>query len=186
MENNAIIIDYLPTGYSNSNSTKPIAQAIGTHYFTLLELAPKKGIDLKINDTVYIGKGKRDKIYRVLGKLDVKKLTPTSLKEIDYTIKDIVKTNEQYYVNFFNTSEGITLTLHQLNLLPGINGSKVTTILRERKRKKFDSFEDIKNRVPSVKNPEENIVEKIKEELGIIPHKRKHLFRIFTKSPNKI
>ena len=41
---------------------KPVAQAIGTDQFTLLELAPKHGIDLEIQETVYIGKGTRDKI----------------------------------------------------------------------------------------------------------------------------
>ena len=55
-------MDYLSLGYVQSDMSKfkgkAIAQAIGTSYFTLLELAPKKGVDLEIQDTVYIGKGK--------------------------------------------------------------------------------------------------------------------------------
>ena len=64
-EEHAVILDYLSLGYVNSDMSKfkgkAIAQAIGTDYFTLLELVPKRGVDLEIQDTVYIGKGKRDK-----------------------------------------------------------------------------------------------------------------------------
>ena len=63
-EEHAVILDYLSLGYVNSDMSKfkgkAIAQAIGTDYFTLLELVPKRGVDLEIQDTVYIGKGKRD------------------------------------------------------------------------------------------------------------------------------
>ena len=56
-EDNAVILDYLSLGYINSDMSKfrgkPVAQAIGRDYFTLLELTPKEGIDLGIQDTVY-------------------------------------------------------------------------------------------------------------------------------------
>ncbi len=185
MEDYAIILDYLPSGYPKSNKNKPIAQSIGINNFTLLELAPKNGVDLEIQDTVYIGKGKRDKIYRVLGKFDAQKITKISIAEIDNALISIVTDNEQEFVNFFNSAGGITLTLHQLGLLPGINSKMVENLIRERDIKPFDSFDDIRNRVPSVKNPKKNIVEKIKEELGITPIKKRHMFRLFTKAPNK-
>ena len=86
---------------------KAIAQAIGTEQFTLLELAPKTGVDLEIQDTVYIGKGKRDKIYRVLGKLDFENLTATSRIELEYAIRDIVESQEEKFVEFFNTAEAL-------------------------------------------------------------------------------
>ena len=67
-EEYAIILDYLPLGYLNSSKSKfggkPIAQAIGIDTFVFLELAPKNGVTLEIGELVYIGKGKRDKIYR--------------------------------------------------------------------------------------------------------------------------
>jgi putative nucleotide binding protein len=104
-EENAVILDYLSRGYVKSDMSKfggkAIAQAIGTEQFTLLELAPKTGVDLEIQDTVYIGKGKRDKIYRVLGKLNFENLTATSRIELEYAIRDIVEANEQKYVDFF-------------------------------------------------------------------------------------
>ena len=46
-EEHAVILDYLSLGYVNSDMSKfkgkAIAQAIGTDYFTLLELVPKRG-----------------------------------------------------------------------------------------------------------------------------------------------
>lgn len=69
-EDNAVILDYLSLGYVKPDMSKfkgkPIAQAIGIDYFTLLELSPQDGTNLEIHDTVYIGKGKRDKINRIL------------------------------------------------------------------------------------------------------------------------
>ena len=188
-ENYAIILDYLPMGYLNSSMTKfqgkPIAQAIGIDMFTFLELGPKTGVILEIGEVVYIGKGKRDKIYRILGKLDVENLTRSSILEIDDAIDEIVEAHEQRYVNYFNTSGSISMKLHGLGLLPGINGQMVRNILKERDRKRFKSFEDIKNRVPSVKNPQKNVSDKIREELNLIPQKKKHNIRIFTPIPKK-
>ena len=90
-EENAVVLDYLSRGYVKSDMSKfggkPIAQAIGTEQFTLLELAPKNGVDLEIQDQVYIGKGKRDKIYRVLGKLDYE----NKQREYDNLLKEYKK-----------------------------------------------------------------------------------------------
>ena len=186
-ENNAIILDYLPRGYVKRGMSnyegKPIAQAIGTEFFTFLELAPKKGIDLEIQENVYIGKGKRDKIYRVLGKLDSENLTATSRIELSYAIEDIVDLNEEKYVEFFNTAGSISWDLHGLGLLPGIGPKTVGVILKQRERKKFESFDDIEKRVSAIKDVRELIIRRINEELGLIESRRKHKFYLFTQEP---
>ena len=156
-EDNAVILDYLSLGYINSDMSKfkgkPVAQAIGRDYFTLLELAPKRGVDLEIQDTVFIGKGKRDKIYRVLGKFNFENLTATSRIELDYAIRDIVISRKDEYINFFNTSGPVNTRLHQLELLPGIGKKYMWEIIEEREKKPFESFEDITKRVPSLTDP---------------------------------
>ena len=162
---------------------KPIAQAIGTEFFTFLELAPKKGIDLEIQERVYIGKGKRDKIYRVLGKLDQENLTATSRIELSYAIEEIVDINEEKYVEFFNTAGSISWDLHGLGLLPGIGSKTVNVILKEREKKQFESFEDIENRVSAIKDVRELIIKRIHEELGLMESRRKHQFYVFTQEP---
>ena len=131
-EENAVVLDYLSRGYIKSDMSKfggkPIAQAIGTERFTLLELSPKNSVDLEMQETVYIGRDKREKIYKVLGKLDFENLTATSRIELDYAIRDIVEANEEKYVEFFNTADSVSTRLHSLELIPGI-GEKVANCI---------------------------------------------------------
>ena len=68
-EEHAIILDYLPNGYPLEGKMMPIAQAIGENNLILLEVVPRRGISLEIGERVYIGEGKRDKIYYILGRL---------------------------------------------------------------------------------------------------------------------
>ena len=187
-EENAVVLDYLSRGYVKSDMSKfggkPIAQAIGTEQFTLLELAPKNGVDLEIQDTVYIGKGKRDKIYRVLGKLDYENLTATSRIELDYAIKEIVEQNEENFVEFFNTADAVSTRLHSLELIPGIGKKYMWDIINERDKKKFESFEDIAERLPTLADPASMIVNRIKQELdSTTPRRGKNKYYLFTQPP---
>jgi len=187
-EENAVVLDYLSRGYVKSDMSKfggkPIAQAIGTDQFTLLELVPKNGVALEIQDTVYIGKGKRDKIYRVLGKLDYENLTATSRIELDYAIKEIVEQNEENFVEFFNTADAVSTRLHSLELIPGIGKKYMWDIINERDKKKFESFEDIAERLPTLADPASMIVNRIKQELdSTTPRRGKNKYYLFTQPP---
>ena len=187
-EENAVVLDYLSRGYVKSDMSKfggkPIAQAIGTEQFTLLELAPKNGVALEIQDTVYIGKGKRDKIYRVLGKLDYENLTATSRIELDYAIKEIVEQNEENFVEFFNTADAVSTRLHSLELIPGIGKKYMWDIINERDKKKFESFEDIAERLPTLADTASMIVNRIKQELdSTTPRRGKNKYYLFTQPP---
>ena len=189
-EQNAVVLDYLSRGYVKSDMSKfggkPIAQAIGTEQFTLLELAPKNGVDLEIQDTVYIGKGKREKIYRVLGKLDFENLTATSRIELDYAIRDIVEANEEKFVNFFNTTSSVSTRLHSLELIPGIGKKYMWDIINAREEKPFESFKDITERLPTLTDPAGMIVNRVKQELDINTTRRgKNKYYIFTQAPRK-
>ena len=74
-EENAIVLEYLPNGYPLERKMMPIVQAIGETNLVLLELVPRRGIDLLAGEKVYIGEGKRDKIYYISGRLLKEKLT---------------------------------------------------------------------------------------------------------------
>ena len=187
-EENAVVLDYLSRGYVKAGMSrvggKPIAQAIGTEQFTLLELAPKNGVDLEIQDSVYIGKGKRDKIYRVLGKLDFENLTATSRIELDYAIRDIVEANEERFVEFFNTTDSVSTRLHSLELIPGIGKKYMWDIIKAREEKPFESFEDISKRLPTLADPAGMIVNRVKQELDTTtPRRGKNKYYIFTQPP---
>jgi len=188
MEEYAIILDYLPLGYVKeglpSFKRKPVAQAIGKEEFTLLELIPKENVDLDIHEKVYIGSGKRDKIARVNRRLKYDDLTATARVELNYVIEEIIKANEDKFIEFFNESGPISTRLHQLELLPGIGKKHMWDILNARKEKKFDSFEDIKDRVPMLADPVKLMVKRILLELEATPEKKgKRKYILFTRPP---
>lgn len=173
-EENAIILDYLPNGYPLEGKMMPVAQAIGKKNLVLLELVPRRGISLEVGEEVYIGEGKRDKIYYILGRLHREKLTESSKKQLEEFIEKIVKENEKEFVDFFNKSEAINKRLHQIELLPGFGKKHMQEILKERKEKEFESFEDMKKRIQNLPDPEKAIEKRILLELVNI--ERNNLF----------
>lgn len=189
-EDYAVILDYLSLGYVKKDMStfrgKPVAQAIGTSKFTLLELSPKEGIDLEIQDTVYIGSEKRDKINRVQGKLDFENLTATGRIEIDYAIRKIIESQEEKYVEFFNTVGPLSTRLHKLELIPGIGKKHMWAIIDARKEAPFKSFEDISTRVPLLTDPAGMLANRVKQELDTATVKRgKKKYYLFTQIPRK-
>ena len=93
-EEYAIILDYLPYGYPLEGKMMPLAQAIGETNFTLLQLIPRKGVTLQIREKVYIGEGKRDKIYYIFGRLPTEKLTENAKSQLNEFIEDVVRERE--------------------------------------------------------------------------------------------
>src|SRR3989344_6569401 len=106
-EEYAIILDYLPYGYPLEGKMNPIAHAIGEENLTLLQLIPRKGVSLQIKERVYIGEGKRDKIYYIMGRLPFEKLTENGKVQLDEFIASFIKGNEQKFIGFFNNATAI-------------------------------------------------------------------------------
>ncbi|MBI2449009.1 DUF655 domain-containing protein [Candidatus Pacearchaeota archaeon] len=164
-EEHAIILDFLPYGYPLEGKRVPIAQAIGINNFILLQLVPRKETVLEIKERVYIGEGKRDKIYYILGRLPREKLTETAKNQLREFIDNTVDENEQKFVEFFNTCQPINTRLHQLELLPGMGKKHTREIIEEKKNGEFKSFEDMKKRLPHLPDPKTAIKKRIYEEL---------------------
>jgi len=162
-EDNALVLDYLPKGKANSFKSEPIAQLMGTEFFTLLEVVPKA--ELKIGETVYVGKEERDKIEFIKRRVPYRELTSTAVSELEKGVEKVVKENEAKYLEFFNEAGSITIKRHQLELLPGFGKKHMQDILSERQQKPFESFEDIAKRVKLVPNPEHSIVKRVLDEL---------------------
>lgn len=189
-EENAIILDYLKFGYINPNRPtahgKPIAQAIGVEKFTLIELTPKQGIDLDIHDHVYIGSGKREKINRVKGLLKFENLTATSRIEMEYAIKEIILSQEEKYIKFFNEIGALNTRMHKLELIPGIGKKQMQMILDERKKAPFADFADLSARIPLIKDPAGMLAQRVKLELDDTQVKRgKNKYYMFTQIPSR-
>lgn len=165
-EENAIVIDFLPYGYPLEKKMMPIAQAIGKKNFTLLELVPRRGIKLEVGEEVYIGEGKRDKVYYILGKLDFSKISENAKNFLMSYIEKQINEDEKRFVDFFNKAEPINTRLHQLELLPGFGKKHTNAIIEERSKKSFESLEDLKTRVSNLPDPKAAIVKRMLEELS--------------------
>jgi len=164
-EENAIILEYLPNGYPMEKKMMPIAQAIGEKTLVLLELVPRRGTELKIGEKVYIGEGKRDKVYYILGRLKREKLTESAKNQLSEFIKKVVKEREKEFVEFFNRAEAINKRVHQIELLPGFGKKHMNDILKQREEKPFESFEEMKQRIQNLPDPEKAVEKRIMEEL---------------------
>lgn len=173
-EENAVILDFLPYGYPLENKRMPLAQAIGTNGFTLLQLVPRRGEKFEVGEVAYIGDGKREKVQYILGRCPREKLTETSKIELEKFIAEAVKKDETKFVKFFNEAQAINTRLHQFELLPGLGKKHTSAILEAREEKDFESFDDIRERVHNMPSPEKVVEKRIMEELTEI--QRHNLF----------
>ena len=164
-EEHAIVLEYLPNGYPLEKRMIPIAQAIGELNLTLLELVPRRGISLELGERVYIGEGKRDKIYYILGRLHHEKITEAAKNQLQEFISGIVKKREKELIGFFNKSEAINKRIHQIEFLPGFGKKHMKEILEKRDQKPFESFEDMKKRIQNLPDPEKAIEKRMIKEL---------------------
>lgn len=174
-EEKAIILDYLPNGYPLEKKTMPIAQAVGLNGLTLLELAPRRDITLEVGEEVYIGEGKRDKIYYILGRLHREKLTEPAKTYLQEVIEKYVKENEKEYLKFFNQSTAINKRIHQIELLPGMGKRHMKEIIGKREEE-FKSFEDMKQRISNLPDPAKAVEKRIFQELTNVER-----YNLFTK-----
>lgn len=164
-EENCIVLDFLPTGYPDRRHAEPVAQAMGTSFFTLLELVPRENMNLANEEKVYIGDGKRDKIKFIKGQIDYHDLTNMAQRLLPEVVEKIVKENEKQFVDFFNKAAVVTPRMHQFQLLPGVGKKHMQDMLEERRKKPFESFADIVARVKMFPDPVKTIVRRIEEEM---------------------
>ena len=172
----AIILDYLPYGYPMSNRPVPVAQAVGEKSMVLLELIPRRGIVLAQKEKVYIGPDKRDKIHYIGGRLSFEKITETAKIQLQEFIAGVVAEQEKKFIDFFNNAQAINTRLHQIELLPGFGQKHTQEIIKIRQEKMFESFEEIRERVPNIPDPKKAIEKRIFEELS-----QKQRFNLFVK-----
>lgn len=162
----AVVLDVLPHGRTEDDrpqyQKEPLAYALDTDGFGLYELVLDGDVSLSIADTLDIYD--TEQVQRVT-EIDYEDLPGGASSELEYVIEDLVTEHEQEYVDIYNDAQPITLRLHQLNLLPGIGKKLRNDILDERKRKPFESFDELESRIGGLHNPREILVERIMEEI---------------------
>ncbi len=176
-EDYAIVLDYLPKGKPNTFKPEPLAQIMGTEFFSLLEVVPKG--DLKIGEKIYVGKEERDKVEFIKRRIPFRELSSTAVSELEKAIEKTILEEKDRFLEFFNISGPITIKRHQLELLPGVGKKHVLDLLKEREKSKFESFEDITARVKLIPNPVNCLVKRVMDELQEVDIK----YYIFARPP---
>ena len=165
----AVVLDFLAHGRTDDSSPQyqrsPVAYAVGPESFRLFEIAFEDNPDVTIGDKIIVEPAEKRVGIEAIRQVEYEDLSSGAKSELDYVIEEIVEAQEDRFVEFYNTAQPITLRLHQLNLLPGIGKKLRNGILDERKRKPFDDFDEIEERVSGLHDPKGVIVERITEEL---------------------
>lgn len=164
-ESTCIVLDFLPNGYADRRHNEPIAQAIGTSFFSLLELIARENVTLNQEEEAYIGEGKRDKIRFIRGQIEYRDLTNMAKNLLPEIVEKLVLKNEARFVEFFNKGTIVTPRMHQFQLLPGVGKKHMIDILDERSKRPFASFADISERVKLFPDPVKTIVRRVLQEL---------------------
>ena len=160
-----IVLDFLSHGHYSMDRSQPIAQVLGDEYFSLLEVIVREESQLKVGDRIYIGDGKREEVRYIRGRIEPNKLTGSAKAELPLIVEELVKKKAERFVGFFNKSGPVSTRLHSLELLPGIGKKHLFALLEARKEKPFESFDDIKDRVPLLPDPEKMVVKRVLEEM---------------------
>ncbi len=163
----AVVLDFLPRGSPNDDRPQyersPVAFAVGEVDFRLVEAALVDNAGINIGDRIEIEPpGDHVKTLRTVTYGDI---SSTAESELEYAIEEIIDADEQRFVEFYNDAQPITTRLHVLNLLPGIGKKLRNNILDARKRRPFESFEDLEERVSGLHNPKNVLIDRILEEL---------------------
>ena len=165
-EEHAYVLDFNPRGKSTTVRGRDgiIVTAIGEDRLTLLEILGVPNSNFEIGEKIYIGKDGRTKVLSVLGKLDYENISSSAQTELPSVVEKIVTENESKFVQYLNDAQPLTPRIHALELIPGIGKTYMKIMLEERDRKKFESYDDLQERV-GLKDPIKHITERIMSEV---------------------
>ncbi len=165
-EEHAYVLDFTPRGKSTAVRGREgvIVTAIGEDRLTLLEILGVENSTFEAGEKIYIGKEGRTKVMSVLGKMEYEKISPTAQTELPAVVESIVTANEEKFVEYLNNARPLTPRIHALELIPGIGKTYMKTMLEEREKQKFTSYEDLQQRV-GFKEPIKHISDRIIDEI---------------------
>ncbi len=165
-EEYAYVLDFNSRGKSSTVRGREgiIITAIGEDRLTILEVLGVPNSAFEIGEKIYIGKEGRTKVLSVLGKMDYDKISSSAQSELQNVVENIVTNNESRFVEYLNNAQPLTPRIHALELIPGIGKMYMKTMLEERDRNKFESYDDLQERV-GLKEPIKHISERIMDEI---------------------
>lgn len=169
MERLVRVLDFLPTGWPSDRtfSREPVAIAIGEEEFKLLEVLIRPGSSVRPGDRLTLppNENPSPQVDHVRKRLSFNDLTASARSELPAALETIVLANPAKFLRFFNESQAITRRFHMLELLPGIGKKTMDTMVRERQKAPFTSFEDMETRL-KIHHPHKLILARIEKELS--------------------
>jgi len=178
-EEYAYVLYYLPYGRSSDKSRHlvvPTIQIMGEQFFTLIEAELKVGATVDVEERIYIGRDRREKVDRIISRINYDQLTANAKAEVVPLIDSLVKKQEKRFVDFLNNSQPVTPRMHSLELLPGIGKKSMWTIINAREKKPFTSHKEIQDRT-GLTDVQKIIAKRIMEELST-----ETKYRLFTRT----
>ncbi len=178
-EEYAYVLDYLPHGRTSDRSRHlavPTAQIMGEQFFTLLEAELKVGANVIVHERIYIGRERREKVDRIISRINYDQLTANAKAELVPLVEELVRTQEKRFVDFFNNSQPVTPRMHALELLPGIGKKSMWMIVNLREKKTFATYKDIQDRTGMTDIPK-ILSKRVLEELST-----ESKYRLFTRT----
>ena len=179
-EEYAYVLDFLSYGRPSAERPRgvaaPTVQVVGETYFTLLEAELKLGATATPNERIYVGRERREKIERVMGRISYQELTASAKAELQPVLEKLISSQEERFVGFFNVSQPVTPRMHALELLPGIGKKSMWQIVNARERKAFTNFKDIQERT-KISDPVRILAKRIVDELS-----KEGKYRLFTRT----
>jgi putative nucleotide binding protein len=166
-EEYAYVLDYTQRGKSATVRGREglIIQGIGEEHLTLLELLGIQNMNFEVGERVYIGREGRDKVISVLGRLEYDDISQSAKNDLPTIVEQIVLRNEKRFVDYINNAQPVTPRIHALELIPGIGKTYMLNIIKQREKKRFESFVDLQSRV-GLREPAKLIVKRIIDEIG--------------------
>ncbi|MFQ5476606.1 MAG: DUF655 domain-containing protein [Nitrosopumilus sp.] len=165
-EEYAYVLDFNPRGKSTTVRGREgiIVTAIGEDRLTILEILGVPNSTFDVGEKIYIGKEGRTKVLSVLGKMEYGHISSSAQSELTNVVENIVTINESKFVEYLNNAQPLTPRIHALELIPGIGKTYMKTMLDEREQQKFESYQDLQDRV-GFKDPIKHISERIMDEI---------------------
>ena len=160
------VLDFNPRGRSSTVRGREgiIVTVIGEDRLTLLEILGTPNSTFDTGERIYIGREGRTKALSVLGKMDYSKISMSAQNELPGVVEKIVIHNETRFVDYLNNARPLTPRIHALELIPGIGKMYMKAMLEEREIKRFESYDDLQDRV-GLKDPIRHISERIIDEI---------------------
>jgi len=168
-ERRAVVLDLLPNGRPDDDRPQyerpAVAYAVGEDDLRLYEFELAEDADVSIGDRLVVRPAERREAVARFREMSYGDLTNAARSEIEYVVEEIVDRNEERFVDFYTEADPISLRQHQLDLLPGVGDKIRNNVLDTRKRGRFESFEDVEERVSGLHDPQGVLIDRIFTEL---------------------